>query len=345
MWNRNWKPEQSVSNGIDLKSVRIDEQALTQFDAALEDLLDETKIEMANGIEPTPSVTPRNLSARNEKEIVGRRSLFTFHESARRSESSTSADFGDGGFFTDVRPPKALEPSIMTQPTASKEWKPMLSQRSTTEKRSVRSPLVSMRLNSIENFSPTPPKLSTNLEEIRLAPSEDQSRPPSSLSSASLPVSITSSQPDNITRPSIERHPKLTPSSTKKFRVEFQKKSPVPAVPAPVPAPTMVIEGKKVTSARQSARDREESTSIHSSRGKFSAGLNKSASHSNGNLMKTSSTSSMTSITRDENLLRDESLTMTDASAQKNPLRRSTKSRKIEFTVKDGPKWQKASNE
>ena len=201
----------------------------------------------------------------------------------------------------------------------------------------------------IENFSPAPPKRSITLEETRQQ-LEEHSRPSSSLSSGSLPVSIISSQPDNITRPSIERHPKvahgpITNPTPKKFRVEFPKKSSPPAVPP------MVVEGKKVTSARLSARDSDDHTqqSINSSRIKISSG----APRVSQNLMKTSSTTSMTSITRDENLLRDDSLTINDtAVTKKNSARRSaqfdrepSKARKIEFTVKDGAKWQQGSTE
>jgi hypothetical protein len=60
----------------------------------------------------------------------------------------------------------------------------------------------------------------------------------------------------------------------------------------------------------------------------------------------------MTSITRDDNILKDESLTITDLPPNKSIHRRSanvdrvpTKSRKIEFSVRDGVKWQNASSE
>ncbi|CAF4643075.1 unnamed protein product, partial [Rotaria magnacalcarata] len=79
------------------------------------------------------------------------------------------------------------------------------------------------------------------------------------------------SKPDYITRPSIERHPKLAPpptttTTTKKFRVEYPKKPSATLV-----APPMVIEGKKVTSARNSARDSDEylQQSMNSTRNKI----------------------------------------------------------------------------
>jgi hypothetical protein len=175
---------------------------------------------------------------------------------------------------------------------------------------------------------------------------DESSRPGSSVSSASLPVSIISSKPDLISRPLIERYPKVIPqpsTTTKKFRVEFPKKS------APPRIPPMVIEGKKVTSARNSARDSDEhlQQSVNSTTSKISSGVQKSQ-----NLAKISSTTSMTSITRDDNILKDESLTITDIPANKSIHRRSTnidrkptKSRAMEFTVRDGVKWQQASSE
>jgi hypothetical protein len=217
--------------------------------------------------------------------------------------------------------------------------------RSSTEQRPIIPNLISLRKTSIESLSRAPPKRSITLEATHNQ-IDDQSRPGSSLSSSSLPVSVISSKPDFITRPSIERHPKVIPqttTTTKKFRVEFSKKSSPPIVPP------MVIEGKKVTSARNSARDSDDhlQQSVHSTRNKISSGIQKSQ-----NIFKTSSTSSMTSITRDENILRDESMTITDLPVNKSINRRSTnidrgptKSRKIEFSVRDGVKWQHTSSE
>ena len=134
-----------------------------------------------------------------------------------------------------------------------------------------------------------------------------------------------------------------TTATTKKFRVEFSKKSSPPTMPS------MVIEGKKVTSARNSARDNDEriQQSIHSTRNKISSGVQKSQ-----NILKTTLTSSMTSITRDDNTLKDESMTLTDIPINKSINRRSsnieretTKSRKMEFSMRDGVKWQNASSE
>jgi hypothetical protein len=550
MWNRNWKPEQSVSDGINMKTIKIDAHSIAQFDSALNDLLDETKIELAsrsdNSIETIrpPTAERRPTSVRSEKEkfvnsptpTPRRNSPFNFTNTSRKVDSSSSIDTGDGGFFTDVirrkvvtspAPPPVIErsasnewkqlltnrsvrssaekravmspappspsviessasnegkqlltnrstrssaekravkspappsPSVIErsasnegkhlftnrstrssaekraarspappsasviESSASNEGKQLLTNRSTrssaekraakspappsvidssasnegkqlltnrstrssTEKRAVKSPappsppaiersasnegkqlltnrstrssaekhqvvpnLVSLRKTSIESLSRAPPKRSTNLEETR-SYIDDQSRPGSSLSSASLPVSIISSKPDLITRPSIERRSKVVPqpppqTTTKKFRVEFPKKSSPPTI---VP---MVIEGKKVKSARNSARDSDDhlQQSMNSTRSKVSSGVQKSQ-----NVLKTSSTSSMTSITRDDNMLKDESMTITDAHLSKSLHRRSTnidreptKSRKMEYSVKEGLKWQQASSE
>jgi hypothetical protein len=352
IWNRNWKPEQSVSDGIDMKSIKIDQQSVAQFDSALHDLLDETKIELASRSDnPTEPMRPpigefrfleREKPIQSPTPTPRRISPFTFTNSSRKVESSTSIDTGDGGFFTDVIPRKVVTPPIIERPVSNR------SIRLSTEQRPVIPNLVSLRKASIESLSRAPPKRSTNLEETHNQ-IDDPSRPSSSLSSASLPVSITSSRPDFITRPSIERHPKVLPqtTTTKKFRVEFSKKSSPP--PPPPPISSMVIEGKKVTSARNSARDSDDrlQQSINSSRGKIASGVQKSQ-----NPFKTSTTSSMTSITRDENILKDESLTIADLPVTKSTHRRSanvdrvpTKSRKIEFSVRDGVKWQNASSE
>ena len=275
MWNRNWKPEQSVSDGVDPKMIQIDQPSIIQFDSVLDDLLDENKIELASRAElnlPTPIVSPMK-SVRKESPtptiIPGRRSLFTFADSPRKTESSSSADTGDGGFFTDMNPRKHSERA---------------------SPRPIIPNLMTLRKNSIESFTPAPPKRSTTIEETRLQ-MDEHSRPGSSLSSASLPVSIISSQPDLITQPSISRHPKAV-LAPKKFRVEYSKKS---------SPPNMVIEGKKVTSDE------------HHPRTKISSGVLPKSSYQSQHLMKTSSTSSITTVTRDE----------------------SARQKKLEFSVRD----------
>ena len=290
IWNRNWKPEQSVFNDSDKKPIQIDHQAVTQFDSVLDDLLDESKIGW--GTRSDSAMTTVQLPP------SGRQSPFNFTDPPRKVDSSSSLDLGDGGFFTDVPPRKPrASPTIPT--------------------------LMSLRKSSMENFSPSPPKRSTTLEETRQQ-LDEQSRPGSSLSSTSLPVSVMSSQPELITRMFTERHPKVAPApltttSTKKFRVEFTKKSAAPTI-----AP-MVVEGKKVTSARNSARDTDPhlQQSMTSSRSKMPADVQKSANTTH--LLKTSSTSSVTTITH---LSQDPS-----------------KARKMEFSVRDGVKWQAASTE
>ena len=355
MWNRNWKPEQSVSDGVDMKSIQIDPQSVAQFDSALQDLLDETKIELANRSDnpPEPIRPPiqemrlleREKPIQTPMSTPRRDSPFTFTNSSRKVESSSSID---GGFFTDVMSRKVPTPT----PPAPPPTEPIVSSRSirsSTEQRPAIPNLVSLRKASIESLSRAPPKRSVNIEETHTQV-DDPSRPSSSLSSASLPVSITSSKPDYITRPSLERHPKIAPqttttaptaaTTTKKFRVEFPKK---PSPPPPVLAPSMLIEGKKVTSARNSARDIDDRLA----RSKISSGVQKSHS-----TLKASATSSMTSITRDDYISKDESLTINDIPVNKSAHRRSanaervpTKARKMEFSVKDGMKWQNTSAE
>ncbi|CAF2524556.1 unnamed protein product [Rotaria sp. Silwood2] len=373
MWNRNWKPEQSISDGIDMKSIKIDQYSVNQFDSVLNDLLDETKIELASRSDssmetkrpPTAPIIP--ISSRSEKDksistptprltpTPRRNSPFHFTNSPRKIDSSSSVDTGDGGFFTDLTPRKITKPPVqppVIPQSPSNEWKQLLtnrSARSSTEKRPIIPNLMSLRKASIESLTRAPPKRSITLDEAHNQ-IDDQSRPASSISSASLPVSITSSKPDFITRPLIERHPKVIQqpqppptTTTKKFRVEYPKKSSPPTI-----AP-MVVEGKKVTSARNSARDNDEylQQSINSTKHKITSGVQKSQ-----NLLKTSSTSSMTSITRDDNILKDESMTITDLPLNKSINRRSTnsdreptKSRKIEFSVRDGVNWNQASSE
>ncbi|CAF4649970.1 unnamed protein product [Rotaria sp. Silwood1] len=381
MWNRNWKPEQSISDGIEVKLIKIDQHSINQFDSALNDLLDETKIELASrsnsSIEtkrpPTATIIP--ISARSEKDksvntptqtptltptpTPRRNSPFHFTNLSRKIDSSSSLDTGEGGFFTDVTPRKVSKPPTpppVVPQSPSNEWKQLLknrSARSSIEQRPVIPNLMSLRKASIGSLTRAPPKRSITIDEAHHQ-MDDQSRPPSSLSSASLPVSITSSKPDFITRPSIERHPKVIPqpqpppppptTTTKKFRVEYPKKTSATTV---VP---MVIEGKKVRSAKNSARDNDEylQQSMNSTKNKItSSSVQKSQS-----LLKTSSTSSMTTITRDDNVLKDESMTITDLPLNKSMNRRSTnidreptRSRKIEFSVRDGVKWNQTSSE
>jgi hypothetical protein len=354
-----------MSNGIDMTSIKIDQESVAQFDLALNDLLDETKIEYASRLDhPIETSRPSTgkippISTRSEKEnsvnsstITPRQnSLFNLSDSPRKGDSSSSLD---AGFFTDVKPRKVVTspapPPIVQRSlsSSSNDWNQLLtnlSARSSVEQRPVIPNLMSLRKTSIGRLSPSPPKRSIALEETHHQ-MDESSRPGSSVSSASLPVSIISSKPDLISRPLIERYPKVIPqpsTTTKKFRVEFPKKS------APPRIPPMVIEGKKVTSARNSARDSDEhlQQSVNSTTSKISSGVQKSQ-----NLAKISSTTSMTSITRDDNILKDESLTITDMPANKSIHRRSTnidrkptKSRAMEFTVRDGVKWQQASSE
>ncbi|CAF1113438.1 unnamed protein product [Adineta steineri] len=492
IWNRNWKPEQSMSDGIDMKSIKVDQDAIVQFDLALNDLLDETKIEDASRADnstdtsrpstarlppPPPSPSPAPISARSNKEkpidsstrtprtsinvrsektksidsttptptpqtsinvrsnkttptptpqtsinvrsnrttptptpqtsinvrsdktkpiespsptptprtpISSRsnktksidsttptptppepfsarsdkiksmdspsatprqNSLFNLSNSPRKMDSSSSME---GGFFTDVNLRKSITspptPTIVERSTSNR------SARSSAEQRPAIPNLMTLRKTSIETLSRPPPKRSITIDDTHNQ-IDDYSRPGSSVSSASLPVSMVSSKPDLITRPSVDRYPKVNaqpapappPQTKKKIRVEFPKKSAPPVIPP------MVIEGKKVASAKNSARDSDEhfQQSLNSTRSKISSGLQKSQ-----NILKNSSTSTMTSITRDENGLKDESLTITDASGMKNINRRSTnvdrkptKSRAMEFTIKDGIKWQQGSSE
>ena len=336
MWNRNWKPEQSMSDGIDMQSIKVDQESVAQFDLALNDLLDETKIEDASRSEhPVETSRPSTakippITTRSEKEnsvnasmITPRQnSLFNLSNSPRKVDSSSSLD---AGFFTDVNPRKVVAspapPPILERSSSSSpnEWKQLLvnrSARSSVEPRPVIPNLMSLRKTSIERLSPPPPKRSITLDETHNQ-IDESSRPGSSLSSASLPVSIISSKPDLISRPLLERYPKAIPqqATPKKFRVEFPKKSAPPVIPP------MVIEGKKVASAKNSARDSDEhlQQSMNSTRSKISSGVQKSQ-----NLSKISSTTSMTSITRDENVLKDESLTITDIPVNKSINRRST---------------------
>lgn len=333
-----------------MKSIKIDQQSVSQFDSALNDLLDENKIELASRSDtstetirpPTAEISrlELNKSVNSPTPTSRRGSPFTFTNSSRKVDSSTSVDTGDGGFFTDVKPKKPATSPVPPPPVIERSNTPRTARsiRSSTEQRSVIPNLVSLRQASIESLTRAPPKRSIALDL------DDHSRPGSSLSSSSLPVSITSSKPDFITRPSIERQPKIMPQTTtttsKKFRVEFSKKSSPPTVPP------MVIEGKKVTSARNSARDSDEHLQ-HSTRSKISSGVQKSQ-----NILKASTTTSMTSITRDDNILKDESMTLTDLPLNKSFNRRSTnidreptKSRKMEFSVKEGVKWNNASIE
>jgi hypothetical protein len=351
MWNRNWKPEQCLSDNLDMSNIHIDQQALVQFDSCLDDLLDESKIELAHrsehvqaivppssNVEPTLTMTSVENSRKPTEKATdmsasARRSLFTFNG------SPSSMDTADGGFFTDMNPRRTTRsPAIVER-----------SIRSSAEQRSTTSTLMSLRKTSIENFSPTPPKRSIVVEEIRHQ-LDEHSRPGSSLSSGSLPVSIISSQPDNITRPLIVRQTKVVPTAssnvtTRKFRVEYPKKTVEP----------MLIEGKKVTSARQSARDNDEyvQQSIQSSRNKLSSGIVRSSNQNHTNTLKVSGNSSLTTVTHDDNALKDESMTMNDTVQQTSLVRRSNpveqrepvKARRIEFSVKDGLNWQKHSTE
>ena len=181
----------------------IDRNALVQFDSALDELFDETKIELAYQLDSAKDQPSGRVFDNNSNTVTPRRhSPFSFSNSLykmSRINSASSRDTGEGGFFTDVStrhpipvtPPPVLQPAILECST-SNEWK------NTSETQPAESNPIPLPKLSIPSLVRSASKHSIKQEEINpkpKSPVENDSRPGSSLSSSSLPISVTSSKP------------------------------------------------------------------------------------------------------------------------------------------------------
>jgi len=139
-----------------------------------------------------------------------RHSPFSFTNSlykTSRIDSASSRDTGDGGFFTDILPRRTIPSPIPLPPlplpppilecSTSNEWKHTLEDQPIEQDQVISNP-ISLRKSSSKSLSRVSSKDSITHKEIRhrsKSQIDNNSRPDSSLSSASLPVSMTSSKP------------------------------------------------------------------------------------------------------------------------------------------------------
>jgi hypothetical protein len=149
-----------------------------------------------------------------------------------RLTSSSSRDTGEGGFFTDVLPRQSIPPPIPPPPpilecSTSNEWKHAPENQSrcpSAEQHRITPNLVPLRKSSIGDLLQALSKHSVVAEEThhRLNSPVDND----SLSSSSLPISITSSKEDFI-HPNVasSRKNSLSPTSVTKSPSSIKKTS------------------------------------------------------------------------------------------------------------------------
>lgn len=181
----------------------IDRIALAQFDSALDELYDESKIELAYQLDSAKDQPSAHVFDINSNMVTpGRYSAFSFSNSLykmNRINSASSRDTGEGGFFTDVlprqtipkTPPPPLPPPILECST-SNEWKNAL------ENQSAQLNSIPLPKLSIPSLLQSASKHLIKHEEVdhqSKSPIDNDSRSGSSLSSSSLPISVTSSKP------------------------------------------------------------------------------------------------------------------------------------------------------
>ncbi|CAF0804655.1 unnamed protein product [Didymodactylos carnosus] len=403
-------------------------------------------IENQNTISPRSTPTPRNFPF--DFNITK-----THHASPRSRNSKTPTitreDSEDNGFFTDLprqnivkevklTPEKSSTSNENSSVLPSTEWKQTLTNRSGNNNTEYVIPNLLLKKSTDYTQPKTTPRLSQTKRSITLDETNKKtttiddytfSRPTSSLSSASLPVSIISSKPELITKPSIEANPHrravvhrtvtnpttndnhtTVTTTAKKFRIDFnqQNSKEILSVPSSnskkisttnanthIPQsvnPQMVVEGKKVSSSSEkpvlsarisnidggdfvssstnSLNANKLKSSITSSTRSIKHSGSDSVRDSNANvneqqlkrlhpIVNGSVSSTLTSITRDENNIRDsvairDSLLVLDkdnAAAAKNSISdsnfvttsQSLRPRKLEFTLGDGARWKESS--
>jgi hypothetical protein len=328
------------------------------------------------------------LYMNSARTVSGHNSPFSFSfalNKTSRLNSASSRDTGDGGFFTEVLPrqivPSPIPPPPILECSTSNEWKHTLEDQ-TTEQLQTRPDVIPLRKSSVGHISRPSSKHSVTLEQIH-QPAKSQtvnkSRPSSSLSSSSLPVSVTSSKPDFVdskiqssatssrensssststiknsssttstTEDSSSSASTLKNSSTSTSKDSSSSATSTPknvppiknSSPEPEPTASITIEEKKVTPPPDDNQCLHQS--MNSLKEKSSSDVDTSQNPNN------SSKSSPTTT-----LIRDENMIVNDKPVKKRTHRRrqtttsneSSKFRKLGFSIGDGLKWQEVSME
>jgi hypothetical protein len=297
-----------------------------------------------------------------------RNSPFSFTNSLyrlSRINSASSRDTGDGGFFTDVLPrqiiPSPPPPPAILECSTSNEWKHALENQSTEQDQTIRN-LVSLRKLSFRSLSRTSSKNSVTREEIHhrsKSQIDNNSRPGSSLSSASLPVSIASSKADfnnskvqssaassrksSSSTTSTNQNLSSSTSTLKNSSSSTSTTKPTGTNSSPQPEPIIPIktEDKKIISLCDPNECHQKST-------------NSLKDKSSSNVHASESANDLTESNLITFIAREENITQNALPAKKRTRRRrrqttnsddSSKFRKLEFSVGDGLKWQETSME
>ncbi|CAF3445221.1 unnamed protein product [Rotaria sp. Silwood1] len=355
--NRNCIPEQSISNNKDVQSTVIDESSNSQSDLDLDKLFDESKIESINRLNHQSSI---DSSIQCEKEQSSthvfcanslittprRSSPFSFTNSINninRINSSSSTDTNDDGFFTDVLPRQPISSTRIFQCSKSNEWI-YASENQSIEDNQTISESISICKSSIESLVRTSSKDSIKLIETydrSTTEFDNNSRSGSSLSSASLPVSITSSKTDFINRKiessatssrrnsssSIWKSSSSSLITTKTLSSQSETRTPI------------IVKNTKVTS---SCKNNNEPQQDSSNTLKEKSLSNVHTQQSSNDLLKLNL---IINSTEDENITSNDLPIKETTHRQTTTSNKSSRFRKLEFSMEDGLKWHEISTE
>ncbi|CAF3794429.1 unnamed protein product [Rotaria sordida] len=365
--NRNCISEQSVPNNNDVQSTVINENSIVQSDLAVDNLFDESKIELDNRLYHQSSIDSSIKSencqysthvfcANSSTTISRRNSPFSFTNSTNkinRTNSLSSIDTNDDddddddGFFTDILPRQTISSARILQCSKSNEWT-STSENELIEHNRTISKSVSIHKSSIENLVCTSSKDSRKLDETYYQSTTEfdtTSRSGSSLSSTSLPVSITSSKTDFINRKiesSATSSRKSSSSSTfssSSTSITTTKTS----SPQPKTTTSSIVENTKITSSYNNNNNNNKSPqeSINSLKDRSLSNVN--TQQSPNDLLKLNL---ITNPIENEHITVNDSLIKERTSHhQTTTSDESSKFRKLEFSMEDGLKWHEASAE
>ena len=284
-----------------------------------------------------------------------------------RMNSTSSMDAGEGGFFTDFTPrkilPTPLPPPPILECSTSNEWKHAL------ENHASQSNHILLPKLSIPSLSrPSSKQTMPTQTEIY-----NDSRPGSSLSSTSLPLSITSSKSDfnpsksdSSTTPSRKSSSSTVDNTTSSNSTEKNSSSTTTSKASTGPTSTSkdtssisttTTTTTTTTATTDSTSSEKEATIIKEekvpSRSDAEQSLEESMHSSKAQLSET--TIEPIKPVPSEYLTRETNITGKDLPVEKKSRRRtrrhpttnndSSQYRKLEFSIGDGLKWQEASLE
>lgn len=293
-----------------------------------------------------------------------------------RMNSISSMDAGEGGFFTDFTPRKTIPtppppPPPILECSTSNEWKHVF-ENHTSQSNHILLPKLSIPSLSRPSSKPTVPA-QPEIAHRPQTPINNESRPSSSLSSGSLPLSITSSKSDfdpsksdSSTTPSRKSssstvHNTTSVTSTEKNSSSTTKESlsKTSTEPTSTSKDTSSISTTTTTTTAttDSTTSEKETTIINEekapSRSDADQSLEESMNSSKAQVLEI--TTEPDKPVPSEYLTRETNITEKDLPTEKKSHRRTRRQpptnnepsqhRKLEFSIGDGLKWQEASLE